>query len=118
MTTTTKESQTNEKQHGVTGALQTIQKDTRPLQAFFTKFMNDWSMNLSAALAYNLLMAIFPIALAILSILGFILNSMDQHGYNNLIYNQLGRIFPSAVSSGLLQNVTLQLAKSSGFLGI
>src|ERR1051326_4224866 len=81
MATNTKASQTGAKQEG---ALQTIQKDTKPLRAFITKFNNDWSMNLSAALAYNLLMAIFPIALAILAILFFILGSLSPAEYNRL----------------------------------
>ena len=72
MATNTKESQTDAKQHGVKGALQAVQKDARPLQAFFTKFSNDWSTTFAAALAYNLLMAIFPIAIAILAILSFL----------------------------------------------
>src|SRR6266516_1634257 len=117
MTTTTKESQTNEKQHGVTGALQTIQKDTRPLQAFITKFNNDWSMNLSAALAYNLLMAIFPIALAILAILGYVLGSLSPTEYNKL-QGQILHVLPISMPPSAIRSITKQLANASSILGI
>ena len=117
MTTTTKESQTNAKQHGVTGALQAIQKDARPLQAFFTKFSNDWSTTLAAALAYNLLMAIFPIAIAILAILGIVLGSLSHAEYIRL-QGQILHTLPVNTPPSTVNSITNQLAKDSGILGI
>src|SRR5436309_11834040 len=116
MTTSTKESQANEKQRGVTGALQAVQKDTRPLREFFTKFSNDWSTTLSAALAYNLLMAIFPIALAILAILGFVLGSLSPTEYTH-VKTQLLTVLPVS-SQGIVDGATNQLAKSSTILAL
>src|SRR5712672_2343991 len=84
MATGPKESQADTKQRGVTGALQSVEKETRPFQQFITKFNNDWSTTLSAALAYNLLMAIFPIAIAILAIRGFVLGSLSPGTYSQL----------------------------------
>src|SRR5579863_5613815 len=55
----------------------TAEKDVKPLQQFFTKFNNDWVMNFSSALAYNLLMAIFPIAIAVLAILGLVVGNLN-----------------------------------------
>src|SRR6266480_5677189 len=117
MTTTTKESQTNAKQHGVTGALQAIQKDARPLQAFFTKFSNDWSTTFAAALAYNLLMAIFPIAIAILAILGIVLGSLSHAEYIRL-QGQILHTLPVNTPPSTVNSITNQLAKDSGILGI
>jgi YihY family inner membrane protein len=45
------------------------------LQAFFTKFTNDWSMNFAGGLAYNLLIAMLPIAVALFGILGLVLGN-------------------------------------------
>src|ERR1700730_1328082 len=87
MAATTKKSHTDTNQHPSSGAVQDVEKDVKPFQAFFTKFNNDWSMNLSAALAYNLLMAMFPIAIAILSIIGFSLGSLDPQAQSMLITN-------------------------------
>ena len=44
------------------------------LKNFVFKFANDWSMNLASMIAYNLITAIFPILLAVLSLVGFVLN--------------------------------------------
>src|SRR2546421_6256201 len=117
MTTTTKESQTNAKQHGVTGALQAVQKDARPLQAFFTKFSNDWSTTFAAALAYNLLMAIFPIAIAILAILGFVLGSLSPTEYTQL-QGQILHALPVSMPPSTVKSLTNQLAKSSTILAL
>ncbi len=70
--TTKKETNTNA-QNAVSRDVKDVEKDIQPVEKgvkpainFWTKFNNDWSFNLAAALAYNLLMSIFPIALAIL----------------------------------------------------
>src|SRR5437588_1761346 len=118
MATNTKESQTNAKQHGVTGALQAVQKDARPLQAFFTKFSNDWSTTFSAALAYNLLMAIFPIAIAILAILGLVLGSLSPGTYGQLQGQILSALPAHTTNPETVKSITNQLAKDSGILGI
>ncbi|TMC24832.1 MAG: YihY/virulence factor BrkB family protein [Chloroflexi bacterium] len=117
MATNTKESQTNAKQHGVTGALHAVQKDARPLQAFFTKFSNDWSTTLAAALAYNLLMAIFPIALAILAILGLVVGSLSQAEYSKLQV-QILHTLPVSTPPGTVNSITKQLTNSSSILVI
>src|SRR5947207_108118 len=49
-------------------AKQTAEKDVKTLQTFWTKFNNDWVMNFAAGLAFNLITAIFPIAIAIIVI--------------------------------------------------
>ncbi len=51
------------------------ERDMKSLQAFITKFNNDWSLNTAAALAYNLQMAIIPIAIATLAILGLVIGT-------------------------------------------
>ena len=70
----------------VTSAVQNVEetpivkKSVGPLRAFFTKFTNDWTMNLQAgALAYNLVVAIFPILLALFLIFGLVLGSLGPH---------------------------------------
>ncbi|GCE49529.1 YihY family inner membrane protein [Thermosporothrix hazakensis] len=54
------------------------EKKTHVIQEFITKFNNDWSMNLAGLLAYNLLMSMVPIAIALLAILGFTLGSFTN----------------------------------------
>ncbi len=54
-----------------------IDKQTKPFQRFLTKFNNDGAMTFSGVLAYNLMLAMFPILIALISILGFTLGRLD-----------------------------------------
>lgn len=120
MTTNAKTLHTTDKHHKESApeaAVETATKDVKPLMAFLTKFQNDWTMNLSAALAYNLLMAIIPIAIAALAILGIVLHSLSPGAYD-AVRSQITNIFPQGVSSqGVLDSVTKQLNRDSGILG-
>ena len=60
----------NTKEQKLSEVIQPVDKKIKPFTAFLTKFTHDWSLTLARALAYNLLTAMFPIALALLSILG------------------------------------------------
>jgi uncharacterized BrkB/YihY/UPF0761 family membrane protein len=51
------------------------QRRTKPARHFLLKFLNDWSMDFSAMLAYNLLIALLPIAVALFGILGLVLKN-------------------------------------------
>ena len=44
----------------------------KTIQAFWTKFNNDWVMNFAAGLAFNLITAMIPILIAIIAIAGLI----------------------------------------------
>ena len=119
MAAKTQDAHTNTQRHGSPGVVQDIRKNVKPLQAFFTKFSNDWVMNLSAALAYNLLTAIFPIAVAILAILGIILGRLSPNSMNNLI-SALQHALPGSLASNkdLIKTLIQQLNRASGPLGI
>ena len=108
---------TDTKQRGVTGALQSVEKEARPFQQFITKFSNDWSTTFAAALAYNLLMAIFPIAIAILAILGFVLGSLSPTEYTQL-QGQILHALPVSMPPSTVKSLTNQLAKSSTILAL
>lgn len=110
------EKDTHAVQQDIAKVAKTAEKDVKPLQQFLTKFNNDWVMNFSAALAYNLLMAIFPIAIAIIVILGLILGNLNPQAYTN-VQTQLIHAFPGTLSSGVIDSITLQLKRDSGILG-
>src|SRR5690349_182194 len=118
MATKTQRPATSKKQDTSSELVQTVQKDAKPLQEFFTKFGNDWSMTLAAALAYNLLTAIFPIAVALIAIVGFILGTLQPNAQDQLIA-AIQKAFPSAINSGdLIKTILQQLSKASGPLGV
>ena len=54
------------------------QRHSKPLRHFIRKFLNDWSMDFAAMLAYNLLIALLPIAVALFGILGLILKNHPE----------------------------------------
>jgi len=100
--------------------VQTAVKNAKPLLDFWNKFNNDWSWSLAAALAYNLLMAMFPFFTATLAILGNILGGLSPQEYNTLI-NYFMKIFPWATStqiSAILNGASQQLSNASGLLWI
>jgi YihY family inner membrane protein len=94
---------------------QSVGKHTRPFREFLTKFSNDWSMTFAGVLAYSLLTAMMPIAIALVAILGFTLGSANKHA----IIQQVSNIFPGLANQ---QNaVTLaidQLSKQAGPLAV
>src|SRR5260221_7454291 len=110
---------TSTKQNRPTQVIQNVDKEVKPLREFFTKFNNDWVLNFSGALAYSLLMSMFPIAIGLLSILGFFLGSLGPQAQAQLIQSIL-QVLPSqhGISAGVVQQINTQLAKNAGVLGI
>jgi membrane protein len=100
--------------------VQTVEKDIKPATTFFTKFSNDWVMNFAAGLAYNILTAIVPIVIAIVSITGLVVGQLDPAA-RTLLISRISNIFPSTLSSNgqnVLAPVLISLSKDAGFLGI
>src|SRR5437879_5690865 len=110
---------TGTKQNRPTQVMQNVGKEVKPLQEFFTKFNNDWALNFSGALAYSLLMSIFPIAIGLISLLGFFLGSLGPQAQAQLIQTIL-HVLPSqnGLSGDVVKQINTQLAKNAGVLGI
>jgi len=73
------------KQHPVSAALHILEKVLQSFVAFWTKFNNDWAWNNAAGLAYNLILAVFPIIITLLSILGSFLSTLDPGAYQSAL---------------------------------
>lgn len=100
------------------GVISGIKKEAKPVQGFATKFNNDWSMNLSAALAYNLMLATVPIIIVLLSVLGFVLGIVG-HGATDSVFASITKILPAQVHPDqIIQGVRNNLQQSSGILGV
>ena len=118
VTTGTTEGATNKEKRTHSGALGRAGKDVKSFQAFITKFNNDWSMTAAAALAYNLQMAIVPIAIATLALLGLVIGTLNAQAYNQL-ESQIFNALPGITSAhSVLSAALLQLKKSAGLLAI
>ncbi len=95
-----------------------VQKGVGPLRAFMQKFNNDWTMNLQAgALAYNLVVAIFPILIALFLIFGLVLGGLAP-GVKQSFINGLSGILPQGLGNGIVQQLLNRIQSSAGSLGI
>ena len=120
MSTSVHEPKTHPEQHDKAspGIVQTVEKEVKPLQALLRKFSNDWSMTLSAALAYNILLATFPILVALLAILGLLLGAFGQNA-SGLVLQALTNALPKEIgAANIVRGVEQNLARSSGLLSI
>jgi YihY family inner membrane protein len=107
------------KHQRISRILKTLDKKTKPFQEFWTKFNNDWSWNNAAGLAFNLILSIFPLVIALLALIGFFLGRLDPAAYNDFTANKLPELFPAVTSSqNIIQPALRQLTKDSGILGI
>jgi len=128
MSTQTRDSKTENKQEkngrqapendSKKGVVSGIKEEAKPFQAFVTKFTNDWSMNLSAALAYNLMLSTVPIIIVLLAVLGLVLGLLAPSA-TNAVFGSITKILPPQVNGGqIIQGARNQLQQSSGILGI
>ena len=116
MATQIKEPQTQNEQQRTSEAKKAIKKNAQSLQAFWTKFNNDWVMNFASGLAFNLITAIFPIAIALIAIVGIIFGRYDPSIKHNLII-QIEQFFAQQTSSSnILEPALNTLSKNAGFL--
>src|ERR1051326_6221321 len=85
------------------------------LRALWTKFNNDWVMNLAAMLAYNLLMSIVPILAMFLSFFGLFLGGLAP-GSEQQFISQIGAAVPDG--RNLIEPALRRLAASSGIFAV
>jgi uncharacterized BrkB/YihY/UPF0761 family membrane protein len=99
-----------------TGAMASLSKDVRPAEGFVVKLNNDWVLNLACIIAYNMLMAMLPIALALLAILSIFLGN---NSIRTTVIHQVTGIFPGlAGQQNALELASRQLNQASGVFGI
>jgi uncharacterized BrkB/YihY/UPF0761 family membrane protein len=86
-----------------TTAFQQSQQTTKPVRRFIRKFLNDWSLNFAAMLAYNLLIALLPTAVALFGIFGLVLKNYPDTQQE--IKNKIIHTFPAdnTTRSGITQ---------------
>jgi len=112
------EPDTSNKRGPLPGGMHTLIKHSQLLVAFWTKFTNDWSFNNAAGLAYNLLLAIFPIIIALVSLLGFFLGTLDPYVYQADIDKITSTFSSLAQARPLVATAFMQVKKEAGVLGI
>jgi YihY family inner membrane protein len=95
-----------------------LTEGTRRSHEFLAKFSHDWMMQLSAGLAYNLMVAIVPMGIAVIAVLGFTVGNLNPAAQAQLI-DHIQHSFPSTISShNILEPALTRLSKSAGLLSI
>ena len=118
MATQTHEPDTLNEKHPFSKAIRALSKSAHPLLTFWNKFNNDWTWNNAAGLAFNLILAVFPIIITLLSILGFFLNSLDPWAYQSAV-TSITNISSSLAGAKPLVTIALaQVKKDAGLLGV
>jgi len=84
---------------------------------FWLKFLNDWTLNFASGLSYNLLMALFPVVIALGAVVGFITGNLSPQHQQDLV-NRLGAVFPAVLGPADLKPALVILNKDAGLLGI
>lgn len=103
---------------GFSRKLQTIEKKAGPAIDFYMKFGNDWSWNNAAGLAYNLILAIFSLVIALVAFLGFFLGSLDPVAYHREITTLTSTVSSLAGIKPLIAGALSALKRDAGLLGI
>lgn len=92
--------------------------DAKTFANFWQKFMNDWVLNFASGLAYSLLMAMFPMVIALAATIGFLGGDLAPRAQQALI-EHLNAIFPQIeTNQDLLSPALTLLHKNAGFLSI
>ena len=79
---------------------------------FWLKITNDWIFNLSAVLAYNLLMSFIPILFVLLAVAGFFLGNITPGGAAKL-QHFIAAAFPDQISHTFVEAVAAHLRTSA-----
>jgi YihY family inner membrane protein len=88
-----------------TRLFENVKEETRPYRLFFQKCKHDWSLVLSSMLAFNLLIAILPMAIILFGILGLLLgHNLDLQ---NRFKNQIINTFPPKANDGLREIINM-----------
>jgi membrane protein len=94
--------------------LQALRHPTPWFRAFWNRAYRENVTGLSAMIAYNLMLAVFPFALLVLFVLGQVLKI---HGVEQSVLNDLQRLFPNT-ESGTLTDVLGKIQSNSTTIGI
>jgi len=85
------------------------------LGGFWIKITNDWIFNLAGLLAYNLLLALFPILLLVLAGCGLVLRAISR-GAEAQLEHRLASVLPGSTGTILVSSVAAHLQQSAGLL--
>jgi len=100
------------------GVVKTGVRAFKSLGAFITKFNNDWVLSLASGLAFNLMVAIIPLIIAMIALAGLIYGRLNPAIQEELITNIQNKFPPPIPSQEVIALALNALNKDAGVLGI
>jgi membrane protein len=101
------------KDEGLIEHVEPVKERVQPALNFWQKMSNDWIFNLSAMLAYNFLMSLFPLLLLLLAIAGFALRSISPEGQAQL-NSAIAGALPNGTGQAIVLGALKRLQESAG----
>jgi YihY family inner membrane protein len=100
------------------GVVKAGAKGFKSIMGFIDKFNYDWVLSLASGLAFNLMVAIIPIIIAILALAGLIFGGLNPSIQEQLI-QQIQQMFPPPIPSQEIVGLALNtLNNNAGALGL
>ncbi|CAF0911964.1 unnamed protein product [Rotaria sordida] len=99
-----------------TRLFQYAKKETTPFRLFIQKFRHDWSFVLAAMLAFNILLAILPMAITLFGILGLIIGNRPD--LQNRIRNHIVNSFPPKANEGVREIINMAFRRLQHDAGV
>ncbi len=98
--------------------IQTIEKKASTPIAFYLKFIYDWNWNNAAGLAYNLILAILSLVIALAALLGLFLGSLNPGAYQQEITMLTNAVSSLVGIKQLIGGALAEVKKEAGLFGI
>ncbi|CAF2870001.1 unnamed protein product [Rotaria sp. Silwood2] len=92
-----------------TRLFQYAKRETTPFRLFIQKFKHDWSFVFAGMLAFNILLALLPMAITLFGILGIVLNNHPD--LQNRIKSKIVEAFPPKASDGIREIMNMAFRK-------
>ena len=93
-------------------------KGVTSVQAFITKFNNDWVLSFASGLAFNLMTALIPIIIAIIALAGFIYGGLNPAIQEELIQHIQSNFPPPLPSQEIIGLALNTLNQDAGILAL
>ena len=95
-----------------------LSKGSHRLLAFITKFNNDWVLSFASGLAFNLMVAIIPIIIAMIALAGFIYGGLNPAIQEELIQHIQSAFPPPLPSQEIIGLALNTLNQDAGVLAL
>ena len=113
-----KTSSTNADHSNSLAVKQTAAKGFTSILAWITKFNNDWVLSLASGLAFNLMIAIIPIIIAMIALAGFIYGGLNPAIQEELIQHIQSAFPPPLPSQEIIGLALNTLNQDAGVLAL